>query len=233
MKRSNVIFILLIMVYLSSCSASEKTDQAEPMTYKEYLILKNTRVYFQNKDFVEPKEAVSWIKQFFISIPDNEVSTTKECGLLSVQDLTDLFLQTEKSQWLRDNGFYLFNVEPMPERTIFSHKSVLSTDLIDFGRCRHGNNNSRLDAENFRQKVRIRNLSKSQVSFYTIQNEQLNLLKGELAEKGELLELPSNSELNPDSKAYKYKGILWSFSKDYFRTVNGATIHIITLTETR
>ncbi len=203
-----ILFYFLLIIFTISCSDNNQKSSVSyyPITEQEFWMWTNqsSRYYkylFQGKNVkenqlseakrIELKEYTPQLKQFYKIINKESISTALECNLLTLSDFEDLLGGNSKSQWLRDKGFFLYDIITEPSRKIKSHINVHGYDELFYGRCRRENRERYSDKHYFRQVFQIQNAYDGSIEFHYDENHlaQWKSIENELKEKGEVLDL--------------------------------------------
>ncbi|WP_238752426.1 hypothetical protein [Neolewinella maritima] len=109
------------------------------MTDEEYGVFRYYKYYLTDQRDSIPEEATAaHLENFFGVVLGDEAGSASECQALTLSELQDLLAAESKSAWLRDHGFYLFDLLRWPEdeKKIEDWQKIKSTDILTYGRCR-------------------------------------------------------------------------------------------------
>lgn len=232
-KKVKQVLTFSLLIVLLSCGNSDPADTF--ITDKEYLILENVNFYLKNQfDLIDPPEVRKDIEKFLVEVPDESVDSSNLCHEINVEDIIQLMKQDNKSRWLREKGYLMYDYI-LPDKDRLS-KNLSRDDRLKFiefkyGSCRYPKEKMRgnmmlgalaglaRDISNFRTKISVLNHPNTYSAFELTDDKMKDILS-EIRSKGKRIKPENNlTEFEENSETYKYEELIWDF--DNFHGIDG------------
>ena len=194
------------------------------MTEEDYLILKNIEDFKKGRHYnIEEPEIIPVLEKITQPIPEDQVASSPQCALLTIEDLLTLWEIGNKTEWLKERHFSIYSWDDgFPSINLKSHKDARAHDYYHYGRCAYAPNVSPnggllfeaiaggiANIDTYRQRLEVQHESETRIGFGFMESaktpQQWNKIKEVIVTQGRKI---------AKNDIYEFEGLKWAFTSD-------------------